>query len=834
MKNGRAFLAILFACVLGVSAIATVSAQESGVFDLAITDIETEPFSAAVGEEVTVYVTYENLLPAPIPSGVLLDLVLTVTSVQTREVLEVCRQPVDLAGLTSEHEAQRIPFPDCTIPMESSDTHLIRAEFVKEEEEPGIGPYSLIAGDVEAGNNGELSTIIPTVPTGDDSLPAELTRIFAGLAIFFAVMALVAAGTEVVIDSLKVGVGLKRKVTTMEALERMEKYLPGELAALSVSAASHEQFKRMAREMRGTLDLTLYSTAETLTMRDQIINGEFGEAYRMAEILLPEHGDVAGEQLYRFKKQLFAFTNRLTSTLENQLQLRPEAVQPFRDQVAQQISLFDGKNPGDFLSAFLETIQETHFWAVQIADGWLNEQENILFSRSSTAVMAQFDADVKPMLMSLGFSPASIDQARRELSARLRIVETGVSQSTDTFVSSVKHVLDAVELRRFETQSPARKMWRILRSWEGGVFPPARMRGIFGPSLIIAGLALYVTWLGHWVNHSTVATRYIAQQILGSVSFPWLPWFLLFLGVSYLLILLLTFYRKARKKADQPWFSGLYGATALSLIVGLFLLVVVWLLQADPVSRTTGQFDLFGWIQPWWSLLAIFSLSILTLLLIGGQIGKFVYDRLVGSAVREGKLAEDQKLLNKATILRRVETLWNLVRNGFDVTKVNPNDFGDAETVSAYETSTATSGQPGFEFSAETTAQFVMVRTDQQRDEETSRLRILRVMSIAVGLILAYLLQIDVLALLGEAFPGALDGLNLTIVTGQTLHAWRSWLPVDKAVTVGIILTAFAASAGSAFWHDRLDKLQASKKGAQAAATLLNQASQVADTINRK
>jgi hypothetical protein len=110
----------------------------------------------------------------------------------------------------------------------------------------------------------------------------------------------------------------------------------------------------------------------------------------------------------------------------------------------------------------------------------------------------------------------------------------------------------------------------------------------------------------------------------------------------------------------------------------------------------------------------------------------------------------------------------------------------------------------------------------------------LRVMSIVTGLVLAYLLQIDVLALLGEAFPGALDGLNVVIVSGETLHAWRSWLPVEKALTVGIILTAFAASAGSAFWHDRLDKLQASKKGAQAAASLLNQASQVADTVNRK
>jgi hypothetical protein len=509
-------------------------------------------------------------------------------------------------------------------------------------------------------------------------------------------------------------------------------------------------------------------------------------------------------------------------------------VQPLRDRAAQQISLFDGKNAGHFLEELFETFQDTHFWAVQIADGWLEEQEDTLFRRSSVILMTHFEADVRPILEGIGFSPASVDQVKRELAARLRIVETGVSQSTDTFVSSVKHVLDAVELRRFETQSPARKLWRILRSWTGGVFPPARLRDVLGPSLIISALALYITYLGHWLNNSNTATRYIAQNLIGLETFSWLPWFLLYFALSYLLIFLLTFYRMARKKEDQPWFSGIYGATALALLIALSLVVIIWLLQPDAAGRTSGQLDFLGWDQPWWSLLATFSIIIFFLLLITGQVGKMLYDQLARSAVREGRLSAVDRSLEKATILRRMETLWNLIRYGFDVTKVNPARFGQAETVSTYEELSRKSSEPDFEFSAETTAEFIMVRTDQQRDEETSRLRILRVMSIVVGLLLAYLLQIDVLALLSEAFPGALESFNVIIIRGETLHAWRSWLPPEKAVTVGIVLTAFAASAGSAFWHDRLDKLQASKKGAQAAASLLNQASQVTETINRQ
>ena len=235
-------------------------------------------------------------------------------------------------------------------------THLLRVEFVKEGEEWTAGPYALIAGDADAANNGELSTIVPTVVVTDDNLPVELARIFAGLAIFFAVMALVSAGTEVVIDSIKVGVGLKRKVTTTEALDRMEKYLPGELAALSVSAASREQFKRMAREMRQTLDTTLIGVNDAAELREQIANGEFGAAYRKAEELLPDSGQMNQQDIYRLKKQLFSFANRMTDTLENQLQLQPQAVKPLRDQVAQQISLFDGQNPGDFIESLFETL----------------------------------------------------------------------------------------------------------------------------------------------------------------------------------------------------------------------------------------------------------------------------------------------------------------------------------------------------------------------------------------------------------------------------------------------------------------------------------------------
>lgn len=831
MKIGRVSFVIAAACLLLFLIGGLVNAQGSAnQFDLAIAAIDAQPATASIGDEVTIFVTYENLLPTALPEDMPFDLVVTITDAVSREVVDQCRREVDFSALGSTEPDYQVTVPVCKITLQNPNTYLLRAEFVKAGDSIPEGPYSILPGDSDGSNNGQLSTIIPAAAVQPGALPGDIARIFAGLAIFFAVMALVAVGTEVVIDSLKVGVGLKRKVTSMEALERMEKYLPGELAVLSVSAASREQFKRMMQEMRKTLTSTLQCVSDDSALRRQVGESEFGEAYRQAEGLLLDNGDISQQNLYKVKKQLFNFTNQVSNLLENQLHARSDLVQPLRDQLAQEVSIFDGQNPQEFLKELFETLQDIHFWSVQIADGWLEEQQEVLFDRSSTAVLSHFDSDVRPILIGVGFTSESIKQVENELASRLRIVETGVSQTTDTFVSSVRNVLDAVEMRRFETQSPSRKLWRILRSWRGGLFPPANARGMLIPSVVFAFLALYFVWLFGLSSPSSALTGIIANLLPGIANLSWLPWFLLFFAAAFVFVLILTLIWKSMDK-DYPWFVGIYGTTALSLIIAFFVVAVIWILQPDSSSRVSGQLDLLTFIQPWWSWLTIFAVIFLIMFLVVGQIGKIVFERLVRSAVEGGQIADDRHQLNWATTLHKVETLWNLLRHGFDITEVDPESFKLPESISSYEKLSQLTGQKDFQFSAETTAQFIMQRTDQQRDEETSRLRILRVISIMIGLILAYVLQIDVLKLLSEAFPGVLENLNLVVITGDALHQWRSWLPPEKAITVGIILTGFAASAGSAFWHDRLDKLQAAKKGAQAAATLLSQASQVANSI---
>lgn len=115
-------------------------------------------------------------------------------------------------------------------------------------------------------------------------------------------------------------------------------------------------------------------------------------------------------------------------------------------------------------------------------------------------------------------------------------------------------------------------------------------------------------------------------------------------------------------------------------------------------------------------------------------------------------------------------------------------------------------------------ARTLMQRDDFHRDEELSRLRWLRAISVLVGIALAAMLQINVGDLLQPIINQELfDLLNKPIVTWQPLNA----------LSVGVLLSGLGASAGSTFWHDMLDRLQASKKAAAEASDLVAQLRQL-------
>lgn len=79
--------------------------------------------------------------------------------------------------------------------------------------------------------------------------------------------------------------------------------------------------------------------------------------------------------------------------------------------------------------------------------------------------------------------------------------------------------------------------------------------------------------------------------------------------------------------------------------------------------------------------------------------------------------------------------------------------------------------------------------------DERRRVATLRILSAAVGIVIALLLQIDTFDIIGTLFPEDVRSL-LTTPGGQL---------------GGMMITGLAASAGSSFWHDQLGRLRAIK-----------------------
>lgn len=89
-------------------------------------------------------------------------------------------------------------------------------------------------------------------------------------------------------------------------------------------------------------------------------------------------------------------------------------------------------------------------------------------------------------------------------------------------------------------------------------------------------------------------------------------------------------------------------------------------------------------------------------------------------------------------------------------------------------------------------------------DDEARRIGVLRVLAAVLGIVIAIPLGIDTFNLLAALFPKPfLDFLNGGTPLASITHLG------------GMLLSGFAASAGSSFWHDQLARVRAAKEAAQ-------------------
>ncbi len=820
-----------------------VAAQETtDEFNLKIVNVETEPDAIRVGEETQFIVSYANNGPLPVPpNSANIFLAVIDLNADENKVIEIC-MPADFTEdeipVTANNEdPHKLIFPDCTFTPTEVGALSIQAGFVPPEIETSAIVEALTTdNDINFPINGNANQDSPasitiSVQPYDSNLPDDLARVFAGLGIFFAIMAIVAVGTEVVIDTFKVALGFKSKVTATEGLEKMEKYMPGQLAALGVSPAQIEQFKTTAVDMRTTLSTYLKPVEDLTAAKNSIQAGEFKDAYTKIINLTPEiktavdkktaQGKQEAEQLIaEARAQMIDLVDVIFTKVNQVFKLDPTKLAPLQAGLLAQINAWgtDSENAEDldiFLDKIFKEIRnfEDIEWSAELdeQESWLETQLDT-FKLGSKQLLYQYNQQVAPLLVGIGFAQGDVNSIQERIAERLSWIETNARAASETYVQSVRNVINAVEQRRFQTQSPARKLWRALRSWEWGIFWPESRKD------------------------KTIAYILFALLLVMTLGFIWIIPGIggnnrngLFIGI-YIIILIaggIAFWKLKRSHIKLA-IHGLYGVFALSILLALLAWIVIWILQ--PSSKNVGLFGnltyqgiTLSWLG--WTFIA-FSIFFISLIFVGEFLGRYAFQELA----KKQKTAVTNEWTTYTTLIK-IETLWNLLHKGFDISKVDPDRFDKPNSVKYYEEQTnlitTDDGSDKFKLDEENVGQFILWRTDQQRDEEASRLRWLRAISFLIGLAIAYLLNIDAIALLGEAFPGV-AGFNYMIINGETLHGWKGFLNPDRAITAGIILTGFAAAAGSTFWHDRLDQLQATKKGAETAADMLKQAQETA------
>ena len=115
---------------------------------------------------------------------------------------------------------------------------------------------------------------------------------------------------------------------------------------------------------------------------------------------------------------------------------------------------------------------------------------------------------------------------------------------------------------------------------------------------------------------------------------------------------------------------------------------------------------------------------------------------------------------------------------------------------------------------ATTVAKVLLEQEALHQREESYRVGVLKLISLIIGITLAYWLRVDAIDLMkGVLDPKVISAINKPVIAQHTAGG-TTYL----ALTAGMVLTGLAATAGSAFWHDQLDRLQNLKKQTEQGA----------------
>ncbi|MEM7115934.1 MAG: hypothetical protein AAF614_26065 [Chloroflexota bacterium] len=689
------------------------------------------------------------------------------------------------------------------------------------------------------------------VEADEGVLSNGVIQLFAGLAIFSAVMLIVAVGTETIIDSVKVAFGLKNKVTTLDALNQLHTLLPGQLEGLGVDKESQKQVDRLLQDVKSIVKPTLQLPDLTKAIAEGDINKFVETLQNMAPQAtavqtfasdIQNFIDSANKQFDTLKtptvKMLDSLIAGFKQVLSDQtiatavaplslngavteltdIETKLQAIQIDPDNINNTLQEAYGLI-AQMTKAMNDFLNKLHGWGDKQTNDWLKQKRDTLLQQSTQTVEDDFETELVPILNNFSFlDPGLTIDAQQAVNNFLAKVDGVAKSKTDLYLRSVDNLLHGVEIRRFHTQSPLRKLWRRLRK-AGALYGLAFVWGLFALGFALASHILrpFLTCTDptSWALGCLLKSEPTLLGVSGALS----------LAIIIVMAVAGFFIYRVKHTMPAPAYAQPQKLVAAAKLAP----------KADSPPKTDGsaKAKTAAKIEIATKVETAVSNTTTTDTKTSATQGT----PLPGAPTATPTPTMRQRLLpwfhwlfgkpHAPTILAYMEIFWNWLHGK---TELDPATYGLPPTLDKMIARTiADSDEMVHEIStmltSENLAQVVLLRTNQQEDEEKTRKRLMRVLAMFVGTALAYFLQIDAAVLLDKALPGTSGLVNgLFVIQGSFLHKHWAFLPATLNITPGIVLTGLAASAGSAFWHDQLERLQAAKQVAKSAAGVLQQA----------
>jgi len=276
----------------------------------------------------------------------------------------------------------------------------------------------------------------------------NFSQVIGALGLLAAMMAVLALGTEVVIDTLKLLLGFKRKPATLSALKELGDKLPGQLGDLGLTDEAGKKVSALAQQ----LGQVLQPVQQVQDFTEAAKNGDLKEAFRKADEFLHV---TDSQQLATLQTAIGQQIRQGLGTILVRLQLPADQTQAILQAAT---SIAGTLDQTDVRPALLTGLRDT---AAEIMQAWIKGQEQTLVLGGREAVRAAFQERVVPELQMLGLDDDAVEAIREQLNGTVN----SLSSQASVYLESVRELVQAVETRRMEIQSPLRKVWRKLREW---------------------------------------------------------------------------------------------------------------------------------------------------------------------------------------------------------------------------------------------------------------------------------------------------------------------------------------------------------------------------------